>query len=507
MDHLTWEELLELARYVRTNPLFDREERERKSEIAAGLRRAIRGLAAGDGSLDRIDAVLRSGAHYSLPAQHQYEWFARWASRDRASLVTAIAEFAAPETTASERFSRFASFAERVDAAQPAQPGGILAFGSLFNFAFESRDLPCVNAFLFERLEEMLGHDPPTGSAAEQYAGHLEFASAMQRRLLEAKLPIRDMLDVQALILICSRDLRVWISAASDAELQRRSKAAPPQARDSAIPYLSVCACLGYDAPYLEEWLEFHRAVGVERFFLYNNGDRERQRELLAPYVEDGIVILHDWPVNPPQIAAFQNCLREHAGDSRWIAFMDTDEFLFSPAGEPLPTVLRGYERWPGIGVCRAHYGPSGHETKPPDLVIESYVERLAWGDTNVKSIVDPSRVTACVHPHFFVYAEGEAVDENEHPIKGWRTTFASFDRIRMNHYMTRSVEEFRVKSAYLRADTGGPRASKWFENTLRGFEIFGRRDDVILRWAPAVRERLAQLRPSPHATNGVRGR
>ena len=38
------------------------------------------------------------------------------------------------------------------------------------------------------------------------------------------------------------------------------------------------------------EWIEFHRLVGVERFFLYDNGSTDDHREVLAPYVEEGIV-------------------------------------------------------------------------------------------------------------------------------------------------------------------------------------------------------------------------
>ena len=36
--------------------------------------------------------------------------------------------------------------------------------------------------------------------------------------------------------------------------------------------YLSVCAIYRNEAPYLAEWIEFHRLVGAERFFLYDNG-------------------------------------------------------------------------------------------------------------------------------------------------------------------------------------------------------------------------------------------
>ncbi len=41
---------------------------------------------------------------------------------------------------------------------------------------------------------------------------------------------------------------------------------------------------------------------------------------------------------------AFDDCLERHRRDSRWIAFIDIDEFLFSPTGKGLPDVLAGFE-------------------------------------------------------------------------------------------------------------------------------------------------------------------
>ena len=46
--------------------------------------------------------------------------------------------------------------------------------------------------------------------------------------------------------------------------------------------YLSICAVYRDEAPYLREWVEFHRLVGVERFFLYNNDSVDEHREVLA---------------------------------------------------------------------------------------------------------------------------------------------------------------------------------------------------------------------------------
>ena len=50
-----------------------------------------------------------------------------------------------------------------------------------------------------------------------------------------------------------------------------------------------------------------------------------------------GVVTLTDWPEFPAQLPAYDHCLEANRHDSRWIAFIDLDEFLFSPAWTPVP--------------------------------------------------------------------------------------------------------------------------------------------------------------------------
>src|SRR5262245_48829439 len=59
---------------------------------------------------------------------------------------------------------------------------------------------------------------------------------------------------------------------------------------------LSFCMIFQNDAPYLKEWIEFHRLVGGQHFYLYNNLSTDNYQEVLAPYIREGIVELIDWP-------------------------------------------------------------------------------------------------------------------------------------------------------------------------------------------------------------------
>ena len=267
--------------------------------------------------------------------------------------------------------------------------------------------------------------------------------------------------------------------------------------------YLSICAIYRNEAPYLREWVEFHRLVGAERFFLYSNRSTDEHREVLEPFVADGTVLLRDWPMFPGQRAAYEHCLAEHRDETRWIAFIDIDEFLFSPTGQPLPEVLADLERWPGIGVNRLRFGTSGHKTRPDGLVIENYLWRAPRSPYLVKSIVDPRRAARCQTVHVFAYRDGVGVDEQGRPLvfregappAGMPPELASFtetftaERLRINHYATRSEEEFRRKVERPQADTGRPSFPIPVDRVLQTFSQ--KRDDTILRYAPGLHARM----------------
>jgi hypothetical protein len=245
------------------------------------------------------------------------------------------------------------------------------------------------------------------------------------------------------------------------------------------------------EAPYLREWLEFHQIVGFERFFLYDNGSADAHEEVLAPYVERGTVSVEKWPGEVRQHEAFDHCLAVHAADARWIAFIDADEFLFSPRGRLVSEVLEDYEEFPGVGVNMVRYGTAGHVTKPPGFVIENYLCRSMNPEVRwVKNIVQPARTKRCLGVHAFEYRSGHAVDVAKRPLDGWLTQSVVQSRLRINHYHTKSLEELQAKYAKTRADTGELRPPLDLEALLRQ-EARYKRDEHILRYLPQLKARL----------------
>lgn len=213
---------------------------------------------------------------------------------------------------------------------------------------------------------------------------------------------------------------------------ERRAKA-----RDRAASvrpfryYLSACGIFRNEAAYLEEWLIFHLGVGVEHFYLYENNSTDDFRSVLAPFLARGEVTLLDWPKAQGQKAAYRHCVGFAAAQSRWVAFLDLDEFLFSPQQRDIRPILEKYRELPSLQIRRATFGSSGLQRKPIGGVLQSYTRRAAE-IRGPKSIANPRLIRAIHNPHqFSMWGDEE-------------THFC--DELRINHYWSRSIEELLEK-------------------------------------------------------------
>ena len=85
-------------------------------------------------------------------------------------------------------------------------------------------------------------------------------------------------------------------------------------------------------AKFLREWVAYHAAVGVDRFFLYDNGSQDdlagEVRQLRASGFD---VSTRPWPWPKTQEAGFSYAAAAHRDSCEWMAFVDVDEFIFSP--------------------------------------------------------------------------------------------------------------------------------------------------------------------------------
>jgi len=215
--------------------------------------------------------------------------------------------------------------------------------------------------------------------------------------------------------------------------------------------YLSIVTILKNEAPYIKEWIEYHKLVGVERFYLYDNESEDNLKDILQSYIDDGIVIYKYFPGIYIQYSAYNDAIKRYKYKTKWLALIDADEFIIPISKATLNECLKDFEVYPALGVNWVMYDSNGHIKKPDGLVIENYTRTYKdsndWHNTHIKSIINPRKVKKCQQPHFCEYMNNQkAVNENLIPIDGPFTENNSVKKMRINHYYSKSQNEFIAK-------------------------------------------------------------
>lgn len=233
---------------------------------------------------------------------------------------------------------------------------------------------------------------------------------------------------------------------------------------------LALVSVFQNEAAWLREWLEFHLLCGVQHALLYDNQSTDASLEVLKPYVARGLVTIIPWPgpfTGAHMIGAFHNGVTRMRGVARWVACIDTDEFLVSPTEPNLVALLADYERRvPNIGALSANWLMFGTSNVPDlgeRLLIETLVRRavVSRGENrHVKSLVRPDRVAHMSNQHFAMLHAGYVqLSCNGTPFGGAMSPYIDCSTLRVHHYWTRTESYVPVKAARrARYDsTGGP--------------------------------------------------
>ncbi len=235
--------------------------------------------------------------------------------------------------------------------------------------------------------------------------------------------------------------------------------------------YLTLCLIAKNEGAYLTEWVDYHILMGAEHFFIYDNESDVSIRETLAEYVKAGWVTVVDIAGQGRQLFAYNHCIRTYGPTSRWIGFIDTDEFLVPRAAATLSEFLETYEPYAGLAVSSLFFGSGNNRKKPAGGQIASYRMRTPdnfRSNRLVKSIVQPDKIHLPISPHLFM-ARGSDFMVNENFQRIDTQVFPHHSQhIQLNHYYTRSFEEIEEKLKRGRGDAGAAYQHSRFEGVNR---------------------------------------
>jgi hypothetical protein len=238
----------------------------------------------------------------------------------------------------------------------------------------------------------------------------------------------------------------------------------------------AIVTTMKNEAPFILDWLAWHRAIGVTDFLIYTNDCSDGTDALLALLAARGIVQHRDNPYRAmqlkPQHAALQAAEAEpllQACD--WAICMDVDEYLNIKIGDGrLPALYAAMEAaLPGANMISATwrlFGNSGvhaYEDRPvfeqftrcaPELIRKPH---QAWGFKTLFRNIAIYRKLGVHRPKGLnpdLWGEVRWLNGSGRPLpremfrNGWRSTLATYgyDWVQLNHYAVRSAESFLVK-------------------------------------------------------------
>lgn len=243
--------------------------------------------------------------------------------------------------------------------------------------------------------------------------------------------------------------------------------------------YVSVVATVKDEGEYIEEWLEYHKYIGVQHFYIYDNESSDNLEELLAPYIKEGLVTYIAYPGQSMQLEIYNHALDTFGSETYWLMYVDIDEFFVLPQHDNLSEYLKGNENYDQIVVPWYIYGDSGYKVQTEGLVIERFTFRCRNVHSTGKSISRSHRMLyALVHKHCIYGKE----------------IVANPEEVRCHHYYGKSEEEF-INKKIKRGDVmhGAKNTPKLTE--FRAFNKNDVHDDCMEKHVEPVKKAIAETR------------
>lgn len=201
--------------------------------------------------------------------------------------------------------------------------------------------------------------------------------------------------------------------------------------------YIALCIIIKNESDYIKEWIDYQRIIGVEKFYIYDNESNDNTKEILEPYI-------------------------------KWIGFIDIDEFIVPIYKNSLKEILKEYEQYGGVGINWCVYGSSNRKDKPNGLVIKNFKYRAKddfVANIHIKTIANPRYIKRFKNPHQILckYSK-KIVSPNFQILNNFYNNEIDYSKIRINHYYTKSKEEFLIKIKKGKADDKSEKKLSDFE-------------------------------------------
>ena len=260
---------------------------------------------------------------------------------------------------------------------------------------------------------------------------------------------------------------------------------------------LSVMLIVKDAAQYMDEWINYHKLVGVDHFYIYDNESTDGLKEVLDPYIKKGLITYTYWPGRRQQIPAYNNAMVKYRKETKWMAFIDDDEFIVPVEKKTIPEVLDELNVEAGLAMPWVMYGVSGQKEQAKGLVMERCVMtedyKFKWPHAH-KLIINP-RLCLMLKAHVAFFVRGLMSKNEDGVVQKNMYEYSHINKIRVNHYRFKSEDEFFKKS--VRGDVlknGYSIANReYFDLGVKLCDVV--RDDIMQKYLEPVKAEIKKVR------------
>lgn len=238
---------------------------------------------------------------------------------------------------------------------------------------------------------------------------------------------------------------------------------------------LCIAAVFKNEAPFLKEWIDFHLAQGVQRFYLADNYSEDDPENVLAPYQERGQLFLSktastemDARIQAQELNTLLKLIEAKEGAHVWLAVVDIDEFLFNPKATSIPETLKPFEEQ-NLAAVVVNWLMFGHSNLPYLDPNKSMLQQLSWrahvslGEHKmVKPILYLANQAGFIEgPHTpIVKGKARLIHANGVDYQAANPQIIHAP-LRINHYWYRSIDYYESEKRAKRRAFGDERSGK----------------------------------------------
>ena len=275
--------------------------------------------------------------------------------------------------------------------------------------------------------------------------------------------------------------------------------------------YFSAVLIFKDEDRYLKEWIEYHRLIGVDHVYAYNDGSTDDYLKVLSPYIDEGYVTLVEWKKPHSQMEAYTDCLNRFKSETYWMSFIDIDEFICLYQSQSIAEWIRPYEKYCSVVLLWRQFSTGGivnyDSTK---LVTERFIKASPTlrdiGKIVLNTAFQP--VQMCHHciecrARFAgrnwivpsITEDKKFIMEYGDQLKIHVRKIPSKNTIQLNHYWSKSYEEYRRKMDKGDVTYVVDRFGRETQETFVKFENLCTSEDyTITRLLPALKKQLGMI-------------